>query len=153
MGMKLSTNKDGGWFGDWQWGDERITVKLDPKIPIEGLEKVLSDRLQLVLTELFENGDVSLGGEHTHDMSFPAAYGDDDGQGNPPPSDPLTIYYTVWFNPDVPTSFKFSLRDMVNDAIWHSQDDGKVSLEIAGWFRQFADELQGEVDRIRKVIP
>jgi hypothetical protein len=103
-----------------------------------------------------------------HVLSFPWQYADDelfdgkkykgeDGQGNPPVKDPLTVYLTMYVGADSNgVTFKTSLSKMIDDVfeIHLIGDDlgDHISIRKAKHFQIFRDALYKEVEKLDKVI-
>ena len=99
-----------------------------------------------------------------HALSFPWQWANDsivdgefyageDGQGNPPVKDPLTVYLTLYVGADCNgITFKTSLSNMVDDMYEIHLLGDYVDTNSAKHIKIFRDALYKEVEKLDKVI-
>jgi hypothetical protein len=99
-----------------------------------------------------------------HTLSFPWQWANDDiidgdfyagqdGQGNPPVTDPLTVYLTLYVGADINgITFKTSLSDMIYDMYEIHLLGDYLETKSAKHIKIFRDALYKEVKKLDKVI-
>jgi hypothetical protein len=86
------------------------------------ITKALHEAIEEHITEMFRNSEAS--------VNLPFEWTDQDGYGNPPVEDPLTLYTRIdgVFDDENGLVWVTNFRDAINDAIWlHTDVAGSTS--------------------------
>jgi len=128
------------------WNLDAMETFEDALAPINmAILEMSSEALQYC----FEHGEIS--------MFMPAEWGEHDGIGNKCPSDPLTLYLSVYSIGDDPTNdntahFETSIRDILKTPMEDCAEDGSYSdglKKIRDGFRDIANDIDIALDASR----
>lgn len=113
------------------------------------INECIAAAVREALTETFSN--------EPPELTLPAVWGDQDGDGGPPPENPLTIYVSIPLAvSDDGVLFRTTVDEMVDEYLTYYQDDGSFEdglIRIRDGLKALADRLDAILTEPREDRP
>lgn len=115
----------------------------------EETARTFGDKFAVLLAESASSTFGELAASAELNPYLPVQWGSEDGQGGPPPDDPLTVYVEIGLDDEDRATHSFSIRDLVEHVIELravedriEDDDGRqIAIRLRDALRETANRL------------